>query len=132
MSGATPPPVREPDRAWWESLFAVIDARDAEGFADVFAADGEFRFANFPAARGREAIRAAAAAFFAQIGGCRHRLRDLWNGPGTAVCEGEVTYTRADGSSVVLPFVDVLGLRDGRITSYRVYIDNSPLFNRPH
>jgi ketosteroid isomerase-like protein len=118
----------EPDRAWWERLFAVIDARDVDGFVAALSLDAEFRFGNAPAVRGREAIRAAVAGFFAAIAGCRHRCRHTWNGPGSAVCEGEVTYTRCDGKTVTVPFANVFELRGDRIAAYRIYIDNTPLF----
>jgi ketosteroid isomerase-like protein len=120
-----------PDRAWWGRLLAVIDARDADGFVAFLTPEAEFRFGNAPAVFGRDAIRAAVAGFFSMIGGCRHRLIGTWSGPGTAVGEGEVTYTRMDGSTVTIPFVNVFGLRGERVASYRIYIDNSPLFSKP-
>ena len=118
-----------PDTKGWEHLFAAIDARDANAFASFLAEDGEFRFGNTPPIVGRPAIREAVAGFFAAIGGCRHRLLQSWTGPDSAVGEGEVTYTRLDGSKVTIPFANVFKLRDGRISSYRIYIDNGPLFN---
>ena len=119
-----------PDRAWWGRLLAVIDARDADGFVAFLTPDAEFRFGNAPAVQGREAIHAAVAGFFCVITGCRHRLLGTWNGPGTTVGEGEVTYTRLDGSTVTIPFVNVFELRGGRVASYRIYIDNGPLFSK--
>jgi len=120
-----------PDAAGWARLFAAIDARDADAFAAFLTEDGEFRFGNAPPVVGRPAIRAAVAGFFAAIGGCRHRLIMSWTGHGSTVCEGEVTYTRLDGSTVTVPFVNVFELRSGRIRSYRIYIDNGPLFSGP-
>ena len=119
----------QPDRGWWERLFAAIDARDADRFIAFLTADAEFRFGNAPAVRGREAIRAAVAGFFTMIAGCRHRLRGQWNGPGTTVGEGEVTYTRRDGTTVTIAFADIFELRGQQIASYRIYIDNTPLFS---
>jgi ketosteroid isomerase-like protein len=131
MSGtAAPTRSFEPDRVWWLKLLATIDARDADGFVTFLAPDAEFRFGNAPAVRGRDSIRAAVAGFFSVIAGCRHRLLNAWNGPGTTVCEGEVTYTRQDGSTVTIPFVNVFELRGERVASYRIYIDNAPLFSR--
>jgi limonene-1,2-epoxide hydrolase len=43
-------------------------------------------------------------------------------------CEGEVTYTRHDGSKITLPFVNIFEVSAGLITLYRVYIDIAPLF----
>jgi ketosteroid isomerase-like protein len=44
------------------------------------------------------------------------------------VVEGNVTYTRQDGSQLTLPFADVLETRDGKVSNYRIYIDIAPLF----
>jgi hypothetical protein len=68
----------QPDRTWWERIFAVVDAGDA-----------------------------------------------------TAVCEGEVMYTRHDGTVVSFPFVNVFDLRGELIAAYRIYIDLSLLFSGP-
>jgi ketosteroid isomerase-like protein len=112
----------------WQQLFAAIDGGDAQAFAGFLAADGEFRFGNAPPVVGRDAVRDAVAGFFGAIGGCRHRLLRAWQAEGSVACEGEVTYTRHDGSQVTLPFANVFVLRGGEIASYRIYIDNAPLF----
>jgi ketosteroid isomerase-like protein len=122
--------VFQPDRAWWERVFAVIDAGDAAGFVDLLAPDAQFRFGNAPVVVGHEAIHAAAAGFFAAIASSRHRLLRTWNGAATAVCEGEVTYTRHDGSVISVPFANVFEMQGEKIAAYRIYIDNSSLFNR--
>lgn len=128
MSAATAQGL-QPDRAWWEALFAVLDAGDAAGFARWLTPDAQFRFGNAaPTITGAEVIRAAAESFFAAIGSSRHRLLHHWNAASTIACEGEVTYVRHDGSTLTVPFVDVLELRADRIASYRIYIDNSQLF----
>jgi ketosteroid isomerase-like protein len=120
----------EPDTAWWQQLFAVIDARDAPGFAQLLTPDAQFRFGNAPTVAGTEAIRAAASGFFASIASCQHRLIRTWCGSSGLACEGEVTYTRLDGTAVILPFANVLELRGTLICAYRIYIDNSPLAHR--
>lgn len=112
----------------WSSLFAAIDGRDARAFAAFLTPDGEFRFGNAPAVRGRAAVEVAVAGFFAAIGGCRHRLLRSWEGADHVACEGEVTYARLDGRHVTVPFVNVFALRGREIESYRIYIDNAPLW----
>lgn len=113
----------------WAELFRAIDGRDAAAFASFIADDGEFRFGNAPAVVGRTAVRDYVAAFFGMIGGCSHRLHRTWQSPGTVACEGEVTYTRLDGGKVTVPFVNVFVLKGAEVASYRIYIDNSPLFS---
>jgi ketosteroid isomerase-like protein len=135
-----------PDRQWWRGLFDRIDARDAHGFATFLTPDAEFRFANASVVIGRAAITAAVGGFFAAIGSSRHEFFDIWNGAakpgrdgaagrdeavvcdGAAGCEGEVTYSRRDGSVIAYPFANVLRLQAEKIASYHIYIDNSTLF----
>jgi ketosteroid isomerase-like protein len=124
-------PVFQPDRAWWESVFAVIDAGDAGGFVAFLTADAQFRFGNAPVVVGHETIHAAVAGFFSAIASSRHRLLRTWNGAATAVCEGEVSYTRHDGSVISIPFANVFELRGDKIAAYRIYIDNSSLCDKP-
>jgi ketosteroid isomerase-like protein len=122
------PDAWRPGGPGWPALFAAIDRRDADAFAAFLTADGEFRFGNAPPVVSRPAVREAVAAFFHAIGGCRHLLIHSWEGPGNVACEGEVTYTRLDGRTVTVPFANVFTLRGGEISSYRVFIDNGPLF----
>lgn len=118
----------QPGSPAWGQLFAAIDGGDAQAFAAFLAPDGEFRFGNAPPVVGRDAVREAVAGFFGAIRGCSHRLLRAWQSDGSAACEGEVTYTRHDGSQVTLPFANVFVLRGEEIASYRIYIDNAPLF----
>jgi ketosteroid isomerase-like protein len=124
-----PPAAVQRDRAWWGRVFAIVDVGDADAFVDLLTADAQFQFGNIPVIVGREAIRAAAAGFFAAIGSSRHRVLSTWNEARTAVCEGEVTYTRHDGSVLTVPFANVFELRGDKIAAYRIYVDNSSLFS---
>jgi ketosteroid isomerase-like protein len=116
------------DRAWWARVFAIVDAGDANAFVDLLTADAQFQFGNVPVITGRDAIRAAAVGFFAAIGSSRHGVLKIWNEARTAVCEGEVTYTRHDGSVLRVPFANVFEMRGDKIAAYRIYVDNSSLF----
>jgi len=120
-----------PDRAWWERVFAVVDAGDAARFIELLTSDARFRFGNAPAIVGSDAIRSAVAGFFAAIASSRHELLEIWSGPATAVCEGVVTYRRHDGSTLSIPFANVFEFKGDKIAAYRIYIDNSSLFSHP-
>jgi len=117
-----------PDKDWWLALFAAIDAKDVPRFLAFLTQDAEFRFASAPSVYGHEAVGALVRGFWDAIGGSRHRLIRSWEDAETAVCEGEVTYVRKDGSTLTVPFVNVFYLRDGRIARYLIHIDNSGLF----
>jgi ketosteroid isomerase-like protein len=117
-----------PERDWWERLFATVDSGDASGFVQFLTPDAQFRFGNAPVIVGETAIGVAVAGFFAAITSSRHRLLRTWNGAASAACEGEVTYTRHDGSVVSFPFANAFEFRGQKIAAYRIYIDNSSLF----
>lgn len=109
-------------------LFGAIDARNADAFVSFLTDDGVFQFGNGPAVRGKAAVHALVAGFFASIDGCAHRLVRLWNDDEHVAMQGEVTYTRKDGRLVVVPFVNVLRMRGDAIGEYLIHIDNTPLF----
>jgi len=112
----------------FKKLFASIDAMDTESFLSFISKDGTFRFGSSPPVTGHAAIKAAVENFFASFAGLKHDLQRQVADDKVVVCEGEVTYTRHDGSDVTLPFANSFEIDDGLISSYRVYIDIGPLF----
>lgn len=109
-------------------LFTAIDAMDSERFVRSLTPDAVFRFGSAPPVTGRDAIGNAVGNFFSSIAGLRHALTATINDNGTLVCEGEVTYTRHDGSEITLPFANVFELEDGLIAHYKIYADIGPLY----
>ncbi|MCK5325873.1 MAG: nuclear transport factor 2 family protein [Woeseiaceae bacterium] len=112
----------------FKKLFASIDAMDTESFLSFIAEDAIFRFGSTPAVQGRAGIRAAVESFFASFVALRHDLQRLVADGDAVVCEGEVTYTRHDGSNITLPFANIFEVDGGLISVYRIYIDIAPLF----
>jgi len=121
-----------PNAEWWRRLFAAIDAADTARFLEFLSPDAQFRFGNAPVMVGHAAIAGAVSGFFAAIGSSQHQLLNTWQGKESAVCEGEVTYTRLDGSVVAYPFANTFKLRGDKIVAYRIYIDISSLFAAAH
>ena len=113
---------------WIRELFRCVDARDGGAWLEFLADDACFRFGNAPAVEGRDAIREAVTAFFASISGLRHDVLESWCYPDAIICRGDVTYTRLDGSSLTVPFANVLRLRGDLIRDYLVYADTSELY----
>jgi uncharacterized protein (TIGR02246 family) len=112
-----------------ERVFAIVDKRDADGFAALFAPDGRFVFGNADPILGPAAIATAVGAFFAGIRGLRHEIVNAWEvGPDT-VAELSVEYHRLDGKYVSVPAVTIF-TRDGAglIAHYRIFVDLAPLF----
>jgi len=113
---------------WINNLFSRVDKMDAAKFSAFLTPNASFRFANAPAVIGRENIRDAVSSFFTQIKGLRHRILEVWECDNVVICEGEVTYTRHNGSVLTLPFVDILRMEAELIADYRIYMDISVLF----
>ncbi len=110
-----------------QALFAAIDARDAQAFADFLSPDVTFTFANAPTLYGREQAQAAVSGFFASLAGLHHALAEHWQSGDSLSMHGMVTYTRHDGSQLCVPFANIFKLRDGLIAEYRIFGDFSAL-----
>ncbi len=110
-----------------KQLFQAIDRKDADSFVSFLTPDASFRFANAPVVRNKEDILHAVGSFLASIKSLRHLIKDIWEQGDVIICEGEVRYTRLNGSELTLPFVDILRIKGDLVDDYRVYIDISPL-----
>jgi limonene-1,2-epoxide hydrolase len=109
-------------------LFAAIDRQDAAAFVGYLADDAVFRFGSAPAVCGRDAIHAAVDGFFGTIAGCSHVVHNTISSGSTLVCEGDVTYTRHNGTEITLPFTDVFEYEGDQIAQYKIYLDVHPLY----
>ena len=114
-----------------QDLFRTIDARDSRKFVSFLTPDATFRFGNAPAIAGHAAIEQAVGGFFASLKALSHQLIATWEQGDSLALQGEVTYTRHDGSQITLPFANVFRLRDGLIREYLIYADVAPLYAPP-
>lgn len=112
----------------FDKLFASIDSMDTESFLRFIDEDATFRFGSSPPVTGRDGIGASVNDFFSMFAALRHDLMRVVADDNTIVCEGEVTYTRHDGSKITLPFANIFEVENGLIALYRIYIDIGPLF----
>jgi len=112
----------------FDKLFVSIDSMDTEGFLSFIAADATFRYGSSPAVQGHVAIREGLNGFFSSIAALSHKVHRFIADGNAVVCEGEVTYTRHDGSKITLPFANIFEVDKGLISLYRIYIDIGPLY----
>lgn len=115
-------------RALLDELFATIDSMDTPGFVARLTPGAEFRFGGAPPVYGSAQIGEAVGGFFSTIAGLRHELSKVIADGESVACEGNVTYTRHDGSKITIPFADVFVFDGDLIDSYRIYIDIGPLY----
>ena len=111
-----------------DRLFKTIDEMDPDEFAEFITEDGTFVFGNAEPVTGRPAVREAVAGFYSTIKALQHEIGATWEGDDSLVAEGKVTYTRHDGSTITLPFVNVFRLQAELVRDYRIYIDIAPLY----
>lgn len=110
-----------------KQLFAAIDRKDADGFVSFLTEDACFRFGNAPVVCNKKDIRNAVSAFLSNIKGLRHTILGVWEQDNIVICEGEVTYTRQNGSELTLPFADIFRMKQDLIADYRIFMDISCL-----
>lgn len=115
-------------QAWVSGLFSAIDRQDADAFAGFLAEDAVFHFGNLPAVEGRGAIRDFVAGFFQSIRAVSHTVIESWHAGDAVICRGEVAYTRHDGSTLTVPFANILKLAGERVRDYLIYVDASALY----
>ncbi|MFJ2738347.1 nuclear transport factor 2 family protein [Streptomyces sp. NPDC087440] len=127
-TGAQPPPGTSPGGRDIAGIFRDIDTFDPDKFVAHLTDDVVFRFANAPELTGREAVREGVAAFFATIDGLSHDVRATWEFGDTVIVQTEVTYTRKDGKQVTVPNADILTFRDDSASTWRIYIDLTPVY----
>ena len=111
-----------------DRLFKTIDQMVPVEFAEFVTGDGTFVFGNAGPVTGRPAVRDAVAGFYSSIKALQHEVSQTWEGDDSLVAEGRVTYTRHDGGTITLPFVNVFRLRGDLVRDYRIYIDIAPLY----
>ncbi|MEV0161767.1 nuclear transport factor 2 family protein [Nonomuraea fuscirosea] len=110
-------------------LFQTVDTFDPDEFAKLLAEDVTMVFGNAEPMVGREAVADGLRAFYATIGGLRHRIVRHWRVGADSIAETEVTYRRLDGKDVSAAAVTIWRTRDdGLISDYRIFIDLAPLY----
>jgi len=109
------------------AVLRSVDAGDVDAFAEHLAPDVEFRFGNTPAVQGAQAVRVAVEQFLGSIRDIAHEVTDAWRFGDAVAAHGNVTYSRLDGSVLVVPFALVCYLQAERIRDYRIFVDISAL-----
>lgn len=109
-------------------VYQSIDRADAHTFASFITKGGTFRFANHPGVTGREAIEAFVDGFFKSLGGIAHSGLESWSTGEVIFVNGNVKYTRHNGTSLELPFSCTWKMKGELIDQYLIFIDSSELY----
>jgi hypothetical protein len=113
---------------WLETTYEALDAKDVDAFVAQLTPGAELRYGNGTPVAGRVAIRDALNEFFGAIDAVSHAFTSQLRVDDTLLIEQMVTFTRRDGSVVVLPAASVFELTEGKADRVQTYIDVSPVF----
>ncbi len=112
---------------WVKQLFEGIDRRDVDAFLSFLAEDVRFQFGNARPLTGKKNVGEAVGGIFDRIKALSNRVVEIWKQDNVVICQGLVTYTRHDSSTLTVPFVNILKLEGGLIKEYLSFIDVSEL-----
>lgn len=115
-------------KAFSVAMFESSDRKDVAGWTANMTDDVRFVFGNGEPLIGKEAVSATITAFFGAIEAIKHTVLDSWILDDKLTQKLTVTYTRLDGSVLEAPAANILTMRDGLISEYLIYVDNSELF----
>jgi ketosteroid isomerase-like protein len=108
--------------------FAAVEANDVDTYVSLFTDDALYKAANFDPVTGPDGIRRFAAPVMDMFEKVTHEVEGMWEDGNTVVAEVMLTYRRRDAKVITVPCVDVIGLREGKISSLQAYVDLSPVF----
>lgn len=115
---------------WIESTYAALDAKDVDAFVAQLTPGATVQFGNGAPVAGRVAIRDAFSEFFEAIDTLSHAFTSQLRVDDTLIIEEIVTFTRRDGTTVMIPAATVCELSEGKADRMQTYIDVSLLFTR--
>ncbi|MBY3592355.1 nuclear transport factor 2 family protein [Rhizobium bangladeshense] len=117
--------------AFIREMFDAVDRQDAAAFVAFLTDNVSFRFGNMPILVGREAVKEGSDAFYNCIRSLKHEYLQFFDNGDSWIVEQTVHYVDRWGRDHSLPCVNVLRFTDGKVSDYRIYMNNSPLFIPP-
>ncbi len=113
---------------WLVEVGHAIDAKDTQKFLSYLTSDAIFRYGSSKPVVGIKEIELAIDGFFKSIESLTHTPINYWEKEGSVVLEGVVSYVTLKGTTVDVPFCDVLYFRNEKVYKWLVYIDPTPVF----
>ncbi len=110
---------------WLREMFEALDREGVPGLFPYLTEDVLFRFASYPAGRGRDTFAGAWAAMSESIRCLEHRLEGVQSQDDGIFCHGLVTYHLKEGGPVTAPFATRFVMKGREIAEYHIYVDAS-------
>ncbi len=118
---------------WIKDLYRAVDNTDEAGFADAFTEEGCLTWGNQDMITGSKKIEEYIGEFFCSIDTLDHSFSGIWSIEGTEdaddilTLEADVTYTRHDGSCIIVPATTIIERDEKKAKAARIYVDISAL-----
>ncbi len=109
-------------------LFKSIDNADVPTFLSYLDANANFKFANLPVVTGKKYIGEFLEGFFKSIKSLKHKNLEIYELEGIKFVNGNVTYTRHNGSTLSVDYSNTFKLKGDKIFDYLIFVDNSELY----
>ncbi len=109
-------------------LFKSIDDADTTTFLTFLDENANFKFANMPVVTGKKNIGDFLGGFFQSIKGLKHKNLEVYELEGVKFVNGNVTYTRHDGSTLSVDYSNTFKYKGDKILDYLIFVDNSELY----
>jgi ketosteroid isomerase-like protein len=109
-------------------VFAALDGKHPAAVTARITDDVRMRLGNADAVDGKAEFVEATTAFVASISAIRHEITSIWSFDDVVIAELDVDYERLDGRKVTLPRCNVVRVRNGLASDYRVYLDIGPVY----
>lgn len=112
-----------------QHLLKMFESFDVPGFLGCLTDDAVYRFGNYPAATGKEAIAATIkASHMDQITGIAFEIKSTHEQGDAVVVELAVNYNMVSGKVITLPCLDIFRFDGDKVKAMLVFMDASPLF----
>jgi len=109
-------------------LLKSIDDSDVKTFLDYLDEDANFKFANLPVVKGKKNISEFLDGFFKSIKSLQHKNLEIYELDGIRFVNGNVTYTRHNGTTLSVDYSNTFKLKGDKIFDYLIFVDNSELY----
>jgi hypothetical protein len=113
---------------WVTATYGALDGRDVDGFVTRLTPGATIRVGNGAPVAGRIAIREALLEFLDAVAGVSHGVVNEWRDGETLIIESEMTVTRADETTIVLPSATVFRMSGELAEQVQIYVDLTPAF----
>ena len=119
------------NRQFMVDMFAAADSMDLPRTLRYMTDDVAFRFANGPTLHGHEQVTASLTAFFETVKKLRHTIVGVHQCGDVWAVETVAHYIDRYGRSFSYPACNIMELRGDRMSVYKIFIDNSEMFQAP-